>query len=119
MSNSFATPWTVACQAPLSMGFSRREYCSGLPFPPPDLPDPGIESRSPALQADSLPLSHQGSPYISEDMCTYMCAHIWVSSCVYTCGCRCVSVYVCLIVKLGACEHACVCMCVPAMQGEC
>ena len=46
------------------MGFSRQECWSGLPFPSPgDLPDPGIESRSPALQADALPLSHQGSPY--------------------------------------------------------
>ena len=44
------------CQAPLSMGFSRQEYCSGLLCPPPgDLPNPGIEPRSPALQADSLP----------------------------------------------------------------
>ena len=51
-----ATPWTVACQAPLSMEFSRQEYWSGLPFPSPrDLPDPGIEPRSPALQVDSLP----------------------------------------------------------------
>ena len=52
----FATPWTVACQAPLSMGFSQQECWSGLPFPSPgDLPDPGIEPGSPALQADSLP----------------------------------------------------------------
>jgi len=51
----FATLCTVVYQAPLSMGFSRQEYCSGLPFPSPgDLPDPGIESRSPALQADAL-----------------------------------------------------------------
>ena len=51
----FATPWTVAHQAPLSMGFSRQEYWSGLPFPSPgDLLDPGIEPRSPALQADAL-----------------------------------------------------------------
>ena len=51
----FATPWTVAYQAPPSMGFSRQEYWSGLPFPSPeDLPDPGIEPKSPALQADSL-----------------------------------------------------------------
>ena len=50
----FATPWTAAHQAPLSMGFSRQEYWSGLPFPSPeDLPDPGIEPRSPALQADA------------------------------------------------------------------
>ena len=59
----FATPWTVTHQASLSMGFSKQEYWSGLLFPPPgDLPDPGIEPVSPALQADSLPLSHLGSP---------------------------------------------------------
>ena len=61
----FETLWTRACQPPLSMGFPRQEYWSGLPFPPPgDLPAPGMESTSPAapvLQADSLPLSHQGS----------------------------------------------------------
>ena len=52
---TLVTPWTVACQAPLSMGFSRQEYWNGLPFPSPrDHPDPGIEDRSPALQADSL-----------------------------------------------------------------
>ena len=46
----FATPWTVACQAPPSMGFSRQEYWSGFPCPPPvDLPDPGIKPASPAL----------------------------------------------------------------------
>ena len=46
----FATPWTVAYQAPQSMGFSRQEYWSGLPFPSPgNLPHPGIEPRSPAL----------------------------------------------------------------------
>ena len=51
----FATPWTVAYQAPLSMGFSRQEYWSGLPFPSPgDLPNPGIEPQSPELQADAL-----------------------------------------------------------------
>ena len=45
-----ATPWTVARQAPLSMGFSRQEYWKGLPSPPPgDLPDPGVEHASPAL----------------------------------------------------------------------
>ena len=51
----FATPWTVAHQVPPSMGFSRQEYWSGLPFPSPGhLPEPGIEPRSPALQADVL-----------------------------------------------------------------
>ena len=50
----FVTPWTVADQAPLSMGFSRQEYWSGLPFPSPeDLPNPGIEPWSPAWQADA------------------------------------------------------------------
>ena len=57
----FATPWTVAYQAPPSMGFSRQECWSGLPFPSPgDLPDPGIEPRSPALQADTLPSEPPG-----------------------------------------------------------
>ena len=57
----FATPWTVDLQAPLSMGFSRQECWSGLPFPSPgDLPDPGIEHGSPALQADALPSKPPG-----------------------------------------------------------
>ena len=57
----FATPWTVAHQAPLSMEFSRQVYWSGLPYPSPgDLPDPGIEPRSPALQADALPSEPPG-----------------------------------------------------------
>ena len=57
------TPWTAAQQAPPSMGFPRQEYQNGLPFPSPgDLPNPRIELGFPALQADSLPMSHQGSP---------------------------------------------------------
>ena len=59
----FATPWTVALQSPLSMGFSRQEYWSGLPFPSPgDLPDRGIEPRSPALQAEALTSEPPGKP---------------------------------------------------------
>ena len=55
VSHSFATSWTIAHQTPLSMEFPRQEYSSGLPFPSPgDLPNPGIEPGSPALQADSL-----------------------------------------------------------------
>ena len=58
----FATPWTVACQAPPSVGFPRQEYQSGLLFPSPeDLPNPGMEPAYPALQVDFLPLSHEGS----------------------------------------------------------
>ena len=61
----FVTLWTIAYQAPLSMGFSRKEYWSGLPFPSPgDLPDPGIKPASSAFEADSLPLSHQESSII-------------------------------------------------------
>ena len=57
----FATPWTVAYQGPLSMGFSRQEYWSGLPFPSPgDVPKPGIEPGSPALQVDALPSEPPG-----------------------------------------------------------
>ena len=57
----FATPWTVAYQAPPSMGFSKQECWSGLPFPSSgDLPDPGIKPGSPALQADTLPSEPQG-----------------------------------------------------------
>ena len=55
-------PWTVAWQAPLSMGFPRQEYWTGLPFPSPgDLPNPGIEARSVTSQADSLPSEPQGN----------------------------------------------------------
>ena len=61
VSDSFAAPRTVARQAPLTMGFSRQEYWSGSPFPPPgDLPSPGIELVSPAWQVDSLPLASSG-----------------------------------------------------------
>ena len=61
------TLWTVAYQAPLSMGFSRQEYWSGLPLPSPgDLPDPGIEAGSPSLQADTLPSKPPGKNWIKD-----------------------------------------------------
>ena len=63
------TPWTVACQAPLSMGFSRQEHWSGLPCPPPgDRLDPGVEPRSPALQSDSLPSEPPWKPNLNAKM---------------------------------------------------
>ena len=69
----------VAHQAPLSMDFSRQEYWSGLLFPPPGhLPNPRTEPASPALQADSLPLSHQGSPFLPS--CSLFChetVYVW------------------------------------------
>ena len=74
MSNSFATFWTVAYQAPLSVGFPRQEHWTRLPFPSPgNLYNPGIKPRSPAFQADSLPLSHRRSPYIHID-CLACCS---------------------------------------------
>ena len=61
----FETPWTIAYQAPLSMGFFRQEYWSGLPFPSPgDLPDPEIKPRSPTLQADALPSEPPRKPLV-------------------------------------------------------
>ena len=87
----FETPWTITHQAPLSTGFSRQKYKSGLPFPPPGgLPSPGIEPESPvapALQADSLLLSI----YISQFLicssfsghwgCSYILA-LWINDAV-------------------------------------
>ena len=62
----FATPWTVAYQASPSMGFSRQEYHSVLPFPSPgDLPDPGMEPRPPTLQAEALPSESPGKPHMA------------------------------------------------------
>ena len=61
---TFVAPWTIAHQTPLSIGFPRQEYWSGLPFPPPgDLANPGIEPTSPALQVILYHLSHLGSPF--------------------------------------------------------
>ena len=66
---TLCNPWTVAYQVSLSMGFSRQEYWSGLPFPSPgDLPDPGIEPRSPELQADALTSEPPGNAF-------WMCAN--------------------------------------------
>ena len=76
----FSTLWTVAHQAPLSMGFSRQEYWSGLPFPSPgDLPNPGIEPWSPVWQTDALLSSHQGNLRIRSDQisCSVVSDSLW------------------------------------------
>ena len=77
--SDFVTPWTVVHHAPLSMGFSRQECWRGLPCPPPgDLPDAGIKPMSPAppaLQEDSLLLSHWGGPY-RRDAGSYSCVFL-------------------------------------------
>ena len=65
MSNCFVIPWTVACQAPLSMAFPRQEYWSGLPFPSPgDLPNPGFETMSPELAGGLFTTKPPGKPHI-------------------------------------------------------
>ena len=70
----FVTPWTVAYQTPSSMGLFRQEYWSGLPFlSPGDLPNPGIEPGSPALQADALPSEPPGKLYLLADYLIIAC----------------------------------------------
>ena len=70
---TLVTPRTVACPAPLSMGFSRQEYWSGLPFPSPaGCPGAGFEPGSPALQADSLPTEPRGKPVSSTLWLTFL-----------------------------------------------
>ena len=72
----FVTPWTVSCQAPLSMEFPRQEYWSGLPFPfPGDLPNPEIKPGSPALQVDSLPSKPPGKSH-AKHIYLYICIHV-------------------------------------------
>ena len=102
MFESFAVPRTVAHQALLSMGFPRQEYWNGLPFPSPGDPDPGIELAFPALQTDSLPLSHQESPHI---VCIHVCMCMHAQMCTHIClkdvcpgvkACRCICVCVCM-----------------------
>ena len=80
----FPAPWTVAHQAPMSMGFSRQEYWSGLPFlSPEDLPNPGIEPRSPSLQADSLTSEPPGKPQLLSYWSLNVCVHYTVLSVVH------------------------------------
>ena len=77
----FAIPWTVAHQVPLSMGFPRQEYWSGLPIPSGDLPDPGIKPMSPAapsLVGRSLQLNHLGSPILTLDS-TNLLIYLWIT----------------------------------------
>ena len=82
LSHLCVTPWTIACPAPLSMGFPRQEYWSGLPFPPPgNLPNPGIKPTSPAspeLQVESVLLNHLGSPRIETTDGLLLCARYYL-----------------------------------------
>ena len=79
------TPWTVACQVPLSVEFFRQEYWSGLPFPlPANLPNPGIKAGSPALQEDALPTELRGKLYIVH-IHTYTHTHIYTYTYIYVC----------------------------------
>ena len=75
----FVTPWTAAYQAPLSVGLSRQENWSGLSFPSPgDLPDPGIEPRSPALQADALHSDPPGKPILDSPALNNNLTMLWL-----------------------------------------
>ena len=113
----FVTPWTVANQAPPSMGFSRQVYWSGLPFPcPGDLPDPGIEPRSPALQADALPSKPPGKP-----LSIYLSIYLYIYPSIYLCKrymTICIYIYICHIyvyIDIPYLYHVCmgcVCVCV-------
>ena len=99
----FASPWTVVCQAPLSMKFSRQEYWSGFPFPPPgDLPDLGIGSTAlvfPAWQADSLPLCHLGILYLILIICTFFNVTLHRFVLLFTFSCS-IFHLICLIIYL-------------------
>ena len=101
----FATPWTVAHQAPLSMGFSWQEYWCGLPWPPPGYcPNPGIKPTSPAVQVDSLLLRLWGSPILN----IYVCVCVRARTCV--------QVYVC-VQSLHSCLTLCDLMdCSPSVS---
>ena len=105
----FCDPMTVACQAPLSMEFSRQEYWSGLPCPPPgDLLNPRIEPRSPALQADSLLSELPGKPiFIYMWTYIYMCVCVCVCVCVYKYTCERICTTMLTMVILG---WDCVCL---------
>ena len=83
---TLVTAWTIACQAPLSMGFSRQEYWSGLPFPSlGDLPHPGIEPGSPALQADSFPTELREKPKSRHILNSYLLhLFLWIASLLFT-----------------------------------
>ena len=87
MSDSLATPGTVPLQGPLSMGFPRQEYRRGLSLHSPgNLPHPGVKPASPALQVDSLLLSHQGSPIYSSDLLERMNSKSYRLKSTSTCG---------------------------------
>ena len=90
---SFVTPWTIDCQVPLSIEFSRQEYWNGLPFlPPGDLPNPGIELVSPALAGRFLTIeapgktnththTHTHTRMLSRFSCVQLCATLWTIAC--------------------------------------
>ena len=104
MSNS-ATPQTVACKAPLSMGFPRKEC--GLPFPfQGDLPKPGIKHGSRALPTDSLPLSHQGSPSLCPQLSSVHFSHSVMSDSLWPHGMH-HAKFSCPSPTPGACSNSC------------
>ena len=111
----FATPWIVACQAPLPMGFHRQEYWTGLPFPSPgDLPNPGIKLGSPALQADSLLNEPPRKPKTSN----LFVALVEINTNIYIYICIYIYIYIYLFILymyiylFYVCVCVCVCVCI-------
>ena len=105
----FVIPWTMACQAPLSMGFSRQEYWNGLPFPSPEeLPNTGIEPWSPASQADSLPLSYRevlSSLNRTKHAYIFTYVHVYVCIQTYLCVFYIMLCFICLSVHIYSNTH--------------
>ena len=118
-------PCTVACQTPLSMVFLRQEYWSGLPFPSPDLPDPGIEPKSPALADRIVTTEPLGKPYMCVCVCIctgfyflhipantcYFVSFIFIIAILTVVQCY-LAVLICISLITGYVEHLFMCSCV-------
>ena len=106
--------WTVALQAPLSMGFSRHEYWSGSPLPSPgDLPDPGIEARpstSSALARGSFNTGATWEAQLYVCVCVYTHVHMYVYIHTHICTHTYIRVYVCVCMYMYICVYMCICL---------
>ena len=115
----FATPWTVAHQVPLFMGFPRQERWNGLLFPSPeDLPNPGIEPSSPTLYADSF-TDEPPKKHMCVCVCLCVCVRVCLCVCVPVCVSFCVCVCLCLCVCVSVCMCVCLCVCVSLCVSGC
>ena len=108
---TLGTPWAIAYQSPLSLGFPRQEHWNGLPFPSSeDLPNPGIKTGSPALQVDIHMCVCVVCIYVC--VCIYICVYS-MYICVCVCMCVvCICMYICMCVCMYVCVCVCICVCV-------